>query len=230
MSRPFLFFLLSAGLLSCVKPVVCAGAKKSKSLQMEAVGTEELDFKEKLVLEAFNKMVVSGKVKLQVEPCADPENLPSGSYDDILVYRKLKMKPTKTGQRGEVVGGLRVGRSIVVRGRVNQDPERITVNLVSDKSDTALHLGPRFNSLGYVNVIVANSRLAGVWGTEESHRQFPFAPGQYFELVILCETDSFSVTVNGQHQLDYNYRVVDLKSITAVDVHGDMTLIDVRMK
>ncbi|XP_077588243.1 galectin-5-like isoform X1 [Stigmatopora nigra] len=226
----FLLLLLSTGLLICVNPILCAVAKDRKSLQMEAVGTEDLDYKEQLVLEAFNKMVLSGKVKLQVEPCPDPAGQPAGSYDDILVYRKVAMKAGKTGQRGELPGGLKVGRSIVVRGRVNQDPERITVNLVSDKGDTALHLSPRFNSLGYVNVIVVNSRLDGVWGTEESHRQFPFAPGQYFEMVILCETDSFRVTVNGLHQLDSNYRVTDLKSIKHVDVHGDMALVDVRIK
>ncbi|XP_077588244.1 galectin-5-like isoform X2 [Stigmatopora nigra] len=223
----FLLLLLSTGLLICVNPILCAVAKDRKSLQMEAVGTEDLDYKEQLVLEAFNKMVLSGK---QVEPCPDPAGQPAGSYDDILVYRKVAMKAGKTGQRGELPGGLKVGRSIVVRGRVNQDPERITVNLVSDKGDTALHLSPRFNSLGYVNVIVVNSRLDGVWGTEESHRQFPFAPGQYFEMVILCETDSFRVTVNGLHQLDSNYRVTDLKSIKHVDVHGDMALVDVRIK
>lgn len=110
--------------------------------------------------------------------------------------------------RGELVGGLGVGRSVTVRGETNQNADRymmshkcvfykdeggaskrsnlvsvclsFCINLrVSGGSDIALHLNPRLKK----GVFVRNSFLCERWGPEEtSGGPAPFAAERYFEV------------------------------------------------
>lgn len=44
------------------------------------------------------------------------------------------------------------------------------------------------------------------------------------QVIILCDHQQFKVAVDGRHLLDYKHRVKDLRSITQVEVEGDVTL------
>lgn len=126
------------------------------------------------------------------------------SFLPFLILVSLQRVPF----RGELVGGLGVGRSVTVRGETNQNAERymmshkcvfytdegraskrsnsvsmclsFCINLrVSGGSDIALHLNPRLKK----GVFVRNSFLCERWGPEEtSGGPTPFAAGRYFEV------------------------------------------------
>ena len=75
-------------------------------------------------------------------------------------------------------------------------PFRFSINLQCGENslpyaDAAFHFSPQFN-----DVVKTNSRLDGVWGTEETNQTSvlnPFARGESFELVIQCENDRYKV-------------------------------------
>jgi len=49
------------------------------------------------------------------------------------------------------------------------------------------------------------TRAAG-WGAEEASNTPAFAPGQNFEITILCDPMQFKIALNGQHFAEYNHR------------------------
>uniref|UniRef100_A0A3Q3DJG5 Galectin n=2 Tax=Hippocampus comes TaxID=109280 RepID=A0A3Q3DJG5_HIPCM len=134
---------------------------------------------------------------------------------------------------GELVGGLHVGRSIAIRGRVKPYPKSFNVDLLmgsSSSSDVALSLNPRMNATSNEVVFGRNSFLSGSWGVEERKLdKFPFAPGFYFEMKIHCGANAFTVSVDCVRLLEYEYRV-DLDRITHVRVFGDLNLMFVKLK
>jgi len=70
---------------------------------------------------------------------------------------------------------------------------RFAVNLryKQDGGDIAFHFNPRLNE----GVVVRNSQLGGSWGPEERDQpSFPFAAGQQFTMIILCEPNDFKVS------------------------------------
>ncbi|XP_029983333.1 galectin-3b [Sphaeramia orbicularis] len=118
---------------------------------------------------------------------------------------------------------------ITIEGTINANADKITVDL-STHRDLAFHFNPRFNEGGR-QVIVRNSRIDQKWGKEERDLSaFPFAPGQSFELKILCTDTGFRVAVNNSHLLEYRHRIHDLRSITKLNIYYDLTLSKVRME
>ncbi|XP_074472661.1 galectin-8 isoform X2 [Sebastes fasciatus] len=180
-------------------------------------GGHVLEYKHRVELERVDTLYISGKVKVQavgILPVSPP--IISSSGDLSVPFR------------GELVKGLSVGRSITVKGETNHDAQNFCVNLrVSGGGDIALHLNPRLKE----EIFVRNSFRSECWGTEERKlsSSFPFSPGQYFEMIILCERQQFRVAVNGLHQLDFKHRAQDLSRITQLEVLGDVTLLDVKI-
>uniref|UniRef100_A0A3Q3XJX1 Galectin n=1 Tax=Mola mola TaxID=94237 RepID=A0A3Q3XJX1_MOLML len=176
-------------------------------------GAHTLEYKHRVALQRVDTITISGKISVSAVG-SQREALLLSTPDDSVPFT------------GELLGGLRVGRSITIRGQTNQNADRFCVNLrMSDSSDIALHLNPRLKK----GVFVRNSFLSQRWGPEEtSSSAFPFTAGQYFEVVILCDPQQFRVAVNGFHQLDYKHRVQELKRVTQLEVLGDVRLLNRR--
>ncbi|XP_008395371.1 galectin-8-like, partial [Poecilia reticulata] len=129
--------------------------------------------------------------------------------------------------RGRLEKGLKVGRSIIIKGQTSPNANSFSVNLRDASGhDIILHLNPRLAK----RVFVRNSFLSECWGAEELDLEaFPFAAGEYFEMIVRSDARHFRVAVNGSHQFDYKHRVQDLSAVGQLEVVGDVTLMDVRM-
>ncbi|XP_055052800.2 galectin-5-like [Misgurnus anguillicaudatus] len=115
-------------------------------------------------------------------------------------------------------GGLKPGKSVIVRGVVNPNPYRISFNLCHTYG-VAFHYNPRFDE----NKVVCNT-WDGKWGEEEFPAEMPFKEGQPFEIYIFCTDDSFNVSVNGQHVCSYKHRFSSLNEIDVFKVFGDLQI------
>ncbi|XP_076832431.1 galectin-9-like isoform X2 [Brachyhypopomus gauderio] len=109
---------------------------------------------------------------------------------------------------GSIQGGLVDGKSIIVSGRVLPNANRFHVNLqCGSRSDSiiALHFNPRYDSgPGY---IVTNTNQNYQWGPEERIYKPLFPTGHPFTLQVLVSRDSYKISVNGNHIMDYKHRI-----------------------
>ncbi|XP_026195302.1 galectin-3b [Anabas testudineus] len=118
---------------------------------------------------------------------------------------------------------------ISIAGTIKPNADKITVDLKT-ANDLAFHFNPRFNEGGR-RVIVRNSCIGTKWGREERELQnFPFVPGQPFEMKILCTNTEFKVAVNNVHLLEFKHRFQDLRSINTLNIYYDLTLSKVQME
>ncbi|GFR76739.1 galectin [Elysia marginata] len=77
------------------------------------------------------------------------------------------------------------GADIIVKGVVNNEPHRFSINLGSGtdvSGDVLLHFNPRFDQ----NEVVRNHNQDG-WGEEEKEGDFPFAAGAPYELKFVVK-------------------------------------------
>ncbi|XP_068945954.1 galectin-9 [Petaurus breviceps papuanus] len=125
-----------------------------------------------------------------------------------------------------IFGGLYPSRNIIISGTVLLAADKFTINLKCGK-DIAFHLNPRFKE----QAVVRNTQINYSWGSEERGLPgfMPFTRGQPFTVQIICEVHCLKVSVNGQHQFNYNHRVKNLCSINQLEVSGDIQLIHVQV-
>ncbi|XP_049917881.1 galectin-3b isoform X3 [Epinephelus moara] len=120
-------------------------------------------------------------------------------------------------------GGFHDKLLITIFGKVNHNPNKFTVDLHTDR-DLAFHFNPRFNENGN-KVIVRNSRIDNKWGQEERQLcNFPFAPGESFEMKILCTQKEFRVAVNNSHLFEFKHRITNLRLIKQLCIHHDVSV------
>ncbi|XP_061603043.1 galectin-8-like [Cololabis saira] len=193
-------------------------------------GSHLLEYQHRQELQRVDTICISGRVEVQavgVVPPAAVDAPPAAAVTQDSETLTSAAGDLDVPFRARLDGGLSVGRSVVIRAEVRPGASSFCVNLSpASGSSIALHLNPRLNK----KVFVRNSFLSGCWGPEETRLAgFPFTPGRYFEMIVLCDPHHFRVAVNGDHQVDYQYRVQDLSSIDQVEVLGDLVLTEVRV-
>ncbi|XP_067393808.1 galectin-9 [Emydura macquarii macquarii] len=124
---------------------------------------------------------------------------------------------------GPIYGGLQDGKMVIISGTVLHACGRFHINFQCGssqhpKSDIAFHFNPRFEEGGYV---VCNTFERQSWGKEERKYQMPFFKGHPFEIRILVKYNSFLVTVNGSHFVEYKHRI-PLSRVDTIAVSGDV--------
>uniref|UniRef100_A0A8C8RLT7 Galectin n=1 Tax=Pelusios castaneus TaxID=367368 RepID=A0A8C8RLT7_9SAUR len=122
---------------------------------------------------------------------------------------------------GPIYGGLHDGMMVAISGTVLHTCDRFHINFQcgfsqTPRSDIALHFNPRFEDGGYV---VCNTFERQSWGTEERKQEMPFLKGHSFEIQVFVKHDSFLVTVNGCHFVEYKHRI-PLSRVDTITVSG----------
>ncbi|XP_014895031.1 galectin-8 [Poecilia latipinna] len=178
-------------------------------------GTHLLEYKHRTPLTRVDTFSISGNVRVHAIGYIPNSAIYSESGDLGLPYK------------GSILKGLNPGQHITIKGQVSMYPHSFTVNLCNSKMENiALHLNPRMKS----GVFIRNSYLDGSWGQEERELPFfPFSPGEYFEILLLCQPHQFKLAVNGSHLFEFRHRVQDLSSIDQLEIMGDLELNDVKL-
>uniref|UniRef100_A0A3P8V4X3 Galectin n=1 Tax=Cynoglossus semilaevis TaxID=244447 RepID=A0A3P8V4X3_CYNSE len=189
-------------------------------------GAHLLQYKQRVALERVDTILISGKVAVEVVGVVPSMSV---SLQKRVIFLSVSRNRDlfRVPFSGFLGDGLRVGQSVSIRAETNHNAQSFCVNLCSsESSDIALHLNPRLKS----RIFVRNSFLSDSWGSEETALDgFPFMAGQYFEMIVYCDSQHYGVAVNGDHILTYKHRVQDLRRINQVEVQGDVSLLDVKL-
>ncbi|KAF3845385.1 hypothetical protein F7725_008548 [Dissostichus mawsoni] len=166
---------------------------------------------------------------LEVKCPASQANL-AGRHLDLDLDLDLAMPPNRTVPYSMTLpSGVYDKMLITIAGTIKSNADMFTVDLKTP-TDLAFHFNPRFNE-GGKKVIVRNSCISKKWGKEERDLQnFPFIPGQPFEMKILCTNKELKVAVNNSHVLTFHHRVSNLRSINTLNIFRDVTLSKVNVE
>ncbi|KAM9377803.1 beta-galactoside-binding lectin-like [Pholidichthys leucotaenia] len=120
------------------------------------------------------------------------------------------------------------GQTMTIKGVVNADPKRFTVN-IGDFSvgntlgDIALHVDLRFDYSGIKNTLVLNSYLGEKWGSEIRTESFPFHGGKPFKITIEFSLAEFLITCNDLTAIHFRNSMGQPKYDT-IDFQGDASI------
>ncbi|XP_071974434.1 galectin-12 isoform X2 [Engystomops pustulosus] len=120
--------------------------------------------------------------------------------------------------------GLSEGRVILARGLVTDNPAEIILSLKS-KDMTPFQLTASFKdeSLYY------NYSTGQTWGDPQKIKTpfFVFHAERYFEILVLPESGTFRLAINGTPLGDFSPPTLDLKSIDELQINGSALLYSV---
>ncbi|GBO42133.1 hypothetical protein AVEN_126512-1 [Araneus ventricosus] len=107
---------------------------------------------------------------------------------------------------------------------------RFTISLQKGEAlypppDVAFRFDPRFFNRSIVRSVRYNGLLAS---EETSISHFPFQPGISFELFIRVEADKYSVSINGQHFIDFRHRLRPLEIFDTLYIENDVSISSIR--
>ncbi|XP_068938204.1 galectin-2 isoform X1 [Petaurus breviceps papuanus] len=97
---------------------------------------------------------------------------------------------------------LKMGRTLRLKGKIDDDATWFSINLGSGPGNLALHFNPRFEE----NVIVCNSQNGGSWEKEHRDDHMCFRPGMEIKLTVTFEEDEFQVKLPDGHQVKFPNR------------------------
>ncbi|KAF2894836.1 hypothetical protein ILUMI_11337 [Ignelater luminosus] len=122
---------------------------------------------------------------------------------------------------GPIRGGFNPGTMVRIQGQAPPNADRFNINLHCGQppSDIALHISVRLLQ----NYIARNSFEDGAWGSEEDNGSVPIAPGQRFEILILCDPGSYKVAINGNHFCEFRHRI-PFQKVDHLAIDGDVAL------
>ncbi|XP_018583234.1 galectin-related protein A [Scleropages formosus] len=127
---------------------------------------------------------------------------------------------------GEIKGGLKPTMRLVVMGIFKKQPRSMVVSLSCQPQDDAEgDVGLQVTVSFPDRAVLRNARLAGQWGpSENALSYFPFAAGEPFKMEIVCEHQQFRILVDGQPLCGFTHRLLQLASLTALRICGDLQL------
>jgi len=115
---------------------------------------------------------------------------------------------------------LTEGTLFTFRGAIHPDTQRFKIDFLTAKGDVYVHINPRFSE----NVVVRNSKVNGSWGQEERTKSIgPLCTSPTFEMMILFNKQSCSVSSNGVHLFKYFYRY-PMDEIEELAIDGDIDI------
>lgn len=139
-------------------------------------------------------------------------------------YETTIQNSCRVPYKGEFPGGLKMGKSVRVRGFVNDDADRFQINFNcdSDGETVGVHFNPRQDD----ETVVLNSKV-GDWQEEERDQDwFPFHRGQFFDVTFVAWDERFMIYVNDKFFTEYKFRVQP-EEIYYLEIIGDVSLMDV---
>ncbi|XP_069580952.1 galectin-related protein-like [Brachyistius frenatus] len=130
--------------------------------------------------------------------------------------------------RGQITGGMRPGKKLIVVGIVDSHPDRFYIALTRGRGtsgepppDVALELCVRFGD----RQVLRRACMSGSWGdVDRAVPFFPFIKNQPFKTEIHCEQSRFRVFVDGQQLFDFYHRVTSLGDVDTIWIKGCVTV------
>ncbi|KAK9754979.1 Galactoside-binding lectin [Popillia japonica] len=121
--------------------------------------------------------------------------------------------------------GFPPGYMIRIHGLAHRGGKRFETNFALgpeyQRSKIAFHSSFRFGEGG--DLVNNSYDVDRRWEDEQRWNRLPISPGQYFEILILCEPTKFKVAIGGVHFCDFEHRV-PFTNIKHLDIRGDVTV------
>ncbi|GJQ74249.1 putative galectin [Trypoxylus dichotomus] len=121
--------------------------------------------------------------------------------------------------------GFPPGYMVRIQGLAHRGGKRFEINFAFgpdyQKSRIAFHSSVRFGEGG--DLVKNSYDVDKRWEDEERVANLPIAPGQNFEIIVLCEPTKFKVAVGGVHFSEFDHRV-PFTNIRHLDIRGDVTI------
>ncbi|XP_041356044.1 uncharacterized protein LOC121373449 [Gigantopelta aegis] len=129
----------------------------------------------------------------------------NGQWGGFGACRQVEWRNENTFFKADLPEPMRDGWEVIFNGTPKASAEEFSINFV-DVVNVPLHVNIRFTVYNQVKIVVFNSMIDGVWGTEEEAPSFPFDELVPFEIRVKLLPGIFKIIVNGADLYDYTLR------------------------